>query len=122
MRSTSLRHARSWTVAVLAASAVATAITGFHLAADHAAAIAAGTGSSSGTSNVKPAQHPDDDGVTLFDDQDGGEDGSGGLFGSGNQTTPGFQDNQGTQSQNGFGSPGQLGTGSGPPHVTSHGS
>ena len=116
MRSTSLRRARSWTVAALAASAVATAILGFHLAADHAAALAEGTSNLSGTSNVTPAQHSDDDGFTLFDDHDDhdddGDEGSG-VFGPGNQ---------GTQSQNGFTSPGQLGAGSGQPQVTSHGS
>ena len=100
MGSTSLRRARSWTVAVIAASAVATAVTGFHLAADHAAALAAGTGDPSGTSTVEPAQHLDDDDFTLLGDNDGdGDDASGG-----------------------FSSPGQLGTGSGAPHVTSHGS
>ena len=130
MRSTSLRRARSWTVGVMAATAVATAITGYHLAADHSAALAAGTSNPSDTSRVVPAQHRDDDGFTLFGDEgregdEGDEGGSGGLFGSGGQVTPGFpnnQGNQGTQSQNGFSSPGQRGSGAGTPHVMSHGS
>ena len=92
--------ARTWTAGILAVSAVATGITGIHLAADHAAALAAGTGNPSGTSSVAPTQQGEDDGFTLFGDDGEGDDGSG----------------------SGFSSPGQLGSGSGAPHVMSHGS
>ncbi|HET8595290.1 MAG TPA: hypothetical protein VFM07_08585 [Intrasporangium sp.] len=132
MGSTALTRARSWTVGILSASAVATAIVGVHLAEDHAAAVAAGT-NSSGSSTSSTASRPSDQSGTETqrgsgDDQQSGDGGS--LFGDdgdgnggqGAQVSPNNQNNQSSQSQNGFSSPGQLGSGSGSPQVMSRGS
>ena len=51
MRSTALTRARSWTVGILSASAVATGVVGVHLAQDHVST-AASKGTSTGNSST----------------------------------------------------------------------
>lgn len=181
MGSTALTRARSWTVGILSASAVATGIVGVHLAEDHAAAVAStGTSPSSSTGSQTPQQQsnsatncadqPFQQGNqpgfggsgTQLNREDGEHDHEGGddegqsheaelsafvtqspqlaqlgqpaqlgqsallaLAADPCQTVPnnqGSQPNQANPNQNGFGSPGQLGSGSGAPQVMSRGS
>ena len=180
MGSTALTRARSWTVGILSASAVATGIVGVHLAEDHAAAVAStGSSPSSSTGSQTPQQQsnsatncadqPFQQGNqpgfggpgTQLNREDGEHDHEGGgegqsyeaelsafvtqspqlaqvgqsaqlgqsaQFGLAADPCQSVPNNQGSQpnqpnlNQNGFGSPGQLGSGSGAPQVMSRGS